>query len=119
MPSKAQIRGVIDEYRRAMTAKDRAAFMNLLAPDVVMIHEESWGRRTMTGLEDMAAFWDTVKTDTLWQTDPPMICGDEALVFLKAASGPPEARRETNRIVDRFGFNEAGKLSHIRVYYEH
>lgn len=118
MPTREQMIQAIEAYCRAETEKDKAAWMALFAEDAV--HEDPVGTLRNEGLEKIAGFWESFQpwNVELWLTEPPIVCGNEAIALMRCRTGPPDARRESGRIVDQFIFNEAGKITAVRAFYD-
>jgi ketosteroid isomerase-like protein len=119
MPSKEQMTQAVEAYCRAQTAKDRTAWLALFAEDAV--HEDPVGTVRNEGLAKIAAFWDSFQGNDLelWLTEPTIVCGDEAIAFMKCRTGRGESRRESGRIVDQMVFDHAGKIKAVRAFYDH
>jgi len=120
MATKEQLAQVVEAYCRTQTAKDRAGWLALFADDAT--HEDPVGAVRNEGLEKIAAFWDGFVAPSgseLWLTEPTIVCGDEAIAFMKCRTGPADNRRESGRIVDQMIFDEAGKIKAVRAFYDH
>jgi hypothetical protein len=119
MPTREHIVAVIDEYCRAMTAKDKSAWTGQFADNI--LHEDPVGARTNQGLDQISAFWDSyLPYDIeLFLTAPTIVCGSEAIAFMKARTGPADARNETGQIIENFKFDEAGKIANVRAFYDY
>jgi steroid delta-isomerase len=118
MPSKEQMVQAVEAYCRAQTQKDKAAWMALFAEDAV--HEDPVGVVRNEGLAKIAAFWDGYQSNNLelWLTEPTIVCGNEAIAFMKCRTGPADNRRESGRIVDQMIFDDAGKIKAVRAFYD-
>jgi len=118
MPTRDQMIQAIETYCRAETQKDKAAWMALFAEGAV--HEDPVGLVRNEGLEKIAAFWDSFQPRDvdLWLTEPPIVCGHEAIALLQCKVGPADDRRLSGRIVDQMIFNEAGKITAVRAFYD-
>ncbi len=118
MPSRDHMIQAIETYCRAECEKDKAAWMALFA--VGAVHEDPVGTLRNEGLEKIAGFWDSFQPMNveLWLTEPPIICGNEAIALMQCRVGPADNRRESGRIVDQFIFNEAGEITNLRAFYD-
>ena len=119
MPTREHIIGVIEAYCRCETQKDKAGWLALFAPDAT--HEDPVGRLTNAGIENIAAFWDSFQPMDveLVLTEPPIVCGHEAIAFMRARIGPAGARRESGRIIDQFIFDDDGRITALRAFYNY
>jgi steroid Delta-isomerase len=118
MPAtREQMVAAVAEYCRAETEKDKDAWLALFADGAV--HEDPVGVRTNAGLEQIAGFWDLFQPLDLeiWCEEPTIVCGHEAIAIMRCRTGPPEDRRTSNRIVDQFVFDDAGKITNLRAFY--
>jgi ketosteroid isomerase-like protein len=108
----------IEAYCRAETQKDKAAWLALFAENAV--HEDPVGQVKNEGLEKIAAFWDSFQPwdVELWLTEPPIVCGNEAIALMQCRTGPAHDRRLSGRIVDQMIFNEAGRITAVRAFYD-
>lgn len=116
MTDRAQIAAAIETYCRAQTEKDHAAWKTLFAENV--FHEDPVGLRQncdyVTG-----PFWEEiVRNDvSIWRTDELIVCGNEALAIMACEIGPEGQRRKLAPVVDQFVFDEAGKITSVRGFY--
>ena len=110
---------MIEEYCRAETAKDRAAWFALFADDV--IHEDPVGSRTNIGIDNLASIWADVEgyDVKLEQVAPIIACGNEAIAMLRAEVGPGENRFVLTPIVNNFVFGDDGKIKRMRSFHSH
>lgn len=117
MPTREEMVATVEEYCRAETQKDKAAWLALFAEGAV--HEDPVGLVRNEGLEKIAAFWDGFQPYDveLWLTETPIVCGNELIALMQCKTGPAEARNQSGRIVDQFIFDEAGKLTAVRAFY--
>ena len=118
MPTREHIVGVIEAYCRCETEKDKQGWLALFAPEAT--HEDPVGKLTNAGIKNIAAFWDSFQPVNveLWLTEPPIVCGNEAIAFMKCRVGPANDRHESGRIIDQFIFNDEGKIVALRAFYE-
>lgn len=119
MPDRKQMTAAIEEYCRAETEKDKDAWLALFADTVK--HEDPVGRRTNEGIAKVSEFWDSFQPYDveLWLTAPVIICGNEAIAQMKCKTGPADNRNESGTIIDNFVFDEAGKITRVRAFYDY
>jgi hypothetical protein len=118
MVTRQHIVDIIDEYCRAITAQDKAGWLGLFADGIR--HEDPVNVRVNLGKEQLAGFWDMfvgLNID-LALTAPTIVCGNEAVAFMRSRMGPQEARKEVTPIIDTFVFDDAGKIMSVRAFYE-
>lgn len=117
MPSRESIVEAIRTYCRAETEGDKDAFMALFAEKV--LHEDPVGyaiRHDRSGLEELWQMAQAGNVD-LWLEDDVIVCGKEAIAIMRCRTGPDDARRETGPIIDHFVFDESGKITSVRAFY--
>lgn len=108
----------IEAYCRAQTEKDHALWQTLFADDV--FHEDPVGVRQNTGKANITGpFWEEiVRNDvSIWLTDRIIVCGNEALAIMACEIGPEGARRKLAPVVDQFVFDDSGKMTSVRGFY--
>jgi hypothetical protein len=107
----------ITTYCRAETEGDKDAFMALFADKV--LHEDPVGyaiRHDRAGLEEL---WGMAQAGNveLWLEGEVIVAGNEAIGIMRCRTGPDDARREMGPIVDHFVFDDAGKITSVRAFY--
>lgn len=117
MAKPEQIVEAIKTYCRAETENDKDAFMALFADQV--LHEDPVGiavRHDRAGLEEL---WGMAQAGNveLWLTDDVIVRGNEAIALMRCRTGPADARSEMGPIVDHFVFDDAGKITSVRAFY--
>lgn len=119
MVDRKHIIDAIEAYCRAETEKNKAAWLDLFAGNIV--HEDPVGVRTNTGLSMLGEFWDSFQDYDLelWTTEPVIVCGNEAIALMKCRMGPADARQESGTIVDHFVFDDDGKITSVRAFYNY
>ena len=50
--------------------------------------------------------------------EPVIVCGNEAIAIMRCRTGPADNRRESGRIVDQFVFDDHGRITNLRAFYE-
>ena len=118
MIDRKKIAAVIDEYCRAITAQDKQGWLNLFADGIR--HEDPVNVRVNLGKEQLAAFWDLFVgfNIELSLTAPTIVCGNEAVAFMRSRMGPADSRKEIAPIIDTFVFDDAGRITSVRAFYE-
>lgn len=118
MIERARVVAAIETYCRAQTEKDHAAWSALFAEDV--FHEDPVGLRQNRGkVHATGAFWaEIVRNDVaIWLTDEIIVCGNEALAIMACEIGPKDSRRRIAPVVDQFVFDETGRMTSVRGFY--
>lgn len=116
--TKDEMVAVVEEYCRTETAKDKDAWLALF--DDAAVHEDPVGRVANAGIDKITAFWDRIAASgvELWCEEPVIVCGNEAIAIMRCRTGPADNRRESGRIVDQFVFDERGKITRLRAFYD-
>jgi steroid Delta-isomerase len=118
MSNREAIVEAITTYCRAETEGDKDAFMALFADKV--LHEDPVGyaiRYDRAGLEELWAMAQAGNVE-LWLERDVIVAGDEAIAIMRCRTGPEGGRREMGPIVDHFVFDEAGKITSVRAFYD-
>lgn len=118
MTDRATIVSAIETYCRAQTEKDHDAWTTLFAEDV--FHEDPVGLRQNRGHAHVTGpFWEEIVRNNvaIWLTDQIIVCGNEALAIMACEIGPEGGRRKMTPVVDQFVFDEAGKMTSVRGFY--
>jgi steroid Delta-isomerase len=115
---RKKITAVIDEYCRAITSQDKQGWLDLFADGIR--HEDPVNVRVNLGKAQLAAFWDTfVGLDIeLSLTAPVIVCGNEAVAFMRSRLGPVDSRKEMAPVIDILVFDDAGRITSVRAFYE-
>jgi steroid delta-isomerase len=118
MIKRNQIVATIDEYCRAITAQDKSGWLALFADGIR--HEDPVNVRVNLGKEQLASFWDLFVglNIELSLTSPSIVCGNEAVAFMRSRMGPVESRKEMVPVIDTFVFDDSGKIMSVRAFYE-
>jgi steroid Delta-isomerase len=118
MIDRKTITAAIDEYCRAITSQDKQGWLDLFADGIR--HEDPVNVRVNLGKEQLAAFWDTfVGLDIeLSLTAPVIVCGNEAVAFMRSRLGPVDSRKEMAPVIDILVFDDAGRITSVRAFYE-
>jgi len=118
MIDRTEIVDVIDAYCRAITLQDKQGWLDLFADGIR--HEDPVNVRVNLGKDQLAAFWETFVglNIELSLTAPVIVCGNEAVAFMRSRMGPLESRKEMAPIIDTFVFDDAGRITSVRAFYE-
>jgi len=118
MIHRKEIVDVIDAYCRAITLQDKQGWLDLFADGIR--HEDPVNVRVNLGKDQLAAFWETFVglNIELSLTAPVIVCGNEAVAFMRSRMGPLESRKEMAPIIDTFVFDDAGRITSVRAFYE-
>lgn len=117
MADRAAMIAAIETYCRAETEGDVDAFMALFADKV--LHEDPVGiarRHDRAGLEEIWGMAQAGRVE-LWLTDEVIVCGNEAIALMRCRTGPADQRRERGPIIDHFTFDDTGKITSVRAFY--
>ncbi len=118
MPTAEEVRARVEAYVDAFTTKDKAAFLELFAPDAVW--HDPVGAPPYEGREAIASFWDTVHSlanKLVLEPRDIVACGDEAaMVFTLAATTGDDTTFFD--VIDTFVFDGDGKISQIKAYWD-
>lgn len=119
MPSSDQIVAAIEAYCRSETEGDESTFMALFSEDV--LHEDPVGIAVRRGPEGLKELWGMAQAGNveLWLDGDVIVCGNEAIAMMRCRTGPADNRVERGPIVDHFVFNEAGKITSVRAFYNY
>jgi deazaflavin-dependent oxidoreductase (nitroreductase family) len=118
MLDRNRIVEAILEYSRAENQKDKHAWLGLFSDRIV--HEDPVGSIPNRGTAMLGKFWDgfqqaNVRTEVV---RPVIVCGNEAVAVMRCEVGPPDSRIVIEPIVDHFVFDEDGKITGVRVFFE-
>lgn len=118
MVTKEHMQAVMEEYCRSQSARDKPAWLALFDPAI--IHEDPvGGTNTNVGLEQIANFWERFPPNLKVELTRPIIArGNEAIVFMRAELDGPDGRIVTEPIIDNVWFNDDGKITRVRAFYD-
>ncbi|HET9628927.1 MAG TPA: nuclear transport factor 2 family protein [Novosphingobium sp.] len=118
MVTREKMQAVMEEYCRCESEGDKEGWLALFDPEI--IHEDPvGGTNTNVGLEQIAAFWDRFPPNLKVELTEPLIkCGNEAIVYMRAQLGDPANPHVTERIIDNVWFNDEGKITRVRAFYD-
>jgi steroid delta-isomerase len=112
-------RQVIETYCTAESAKDRATWLSLFAPDAT--HEDPVGAPVNRGLDAIGAFFDAGAGQMdldLHTIAPPVVVGEEVLAFLEVHVGHGAERLVLAPIVYPLVFDDAGRITALRAFFD-
>jgi len=119
MVTSEHVQQVVATYCSAETAKDRDTWLSVFAPDAT--HEDPVGAPVNRGLEAIGAFFDAGAGQMdldLHATAPPIVVGNEALVFLEVHVGHGAERLVLTPIVDHMVFDDEGRITALRAFFD-
>ena len=119
MVTPEHVQQVVTTYCTAESAKNRTTWLSLFAPDAV--HEDPVGAPVNHGVEAIGAFFDAGAGQMdldLRPTAPPIVVGDEALVFLEVHVGHGADRLVLAPIVDHMVFDDHGRIAALRAFFD-
>ena len=111
----------VETHCRASSEGDKEAWMKIFADDVV-IEDPAGSGAIYRGIEAVStAFWERSQgaKPRLQLTEEVIVSGKEAIAILSAEVGPENDRRKLAPIVDHFIFNEAGKVTSMRAFFNY
>jgi len=119
VPAPEEIRATVQRYAEVFSAGDKDAYVGLFADDATL--EDPVGGGVHQGTEAIRAFWDMTREMTpsieLTVTGPIRVAGNEAAF-------PGEARpllgedRMMVPIVDTLAFDDDGKITQLRAFWD-
>lgn len=99
MSTNADIRALLDRYCAAMTSHDRDAWLACFADDAVQ--EDPVGAVPNVGKEKIGAFFDAnVIPVHIYQTQDPLVVGNEVIAFFAVDAEIDGATMHLPRIID-------------------
>jgi len=119
MVTPEHVRRVVTTYCTAESAKDRSTWLSLFAPDAV--HEDPVGAPVNRGIDAISGFFDAGAGQMdldLRSTAPPIVVGNEALVFLRVHVGHGADRLVLAPIVDHMVFDDEGRIASLRAFFD-
>jgi steroid Delta-isomerase len=114
-----QINATIERYIAAFSAGDKDGYVALFAPGATV--EDPVGSDLCTGAEQIAGFWDGVRsmtpTITLVKTGTPRIAAGEVAWGLRAIAEMGDAKMAVD-IIDVMSFDDAGQITSLRAFWD-
>ena len=115
----ADVHSTIDAYISAFNAQDHDRWVSLFTEDAH--HEDPVGQPVNVGHEAIGAFFDligTFGTVTITANRPPIVVGNESMVFLNAVTQTDSGRIRVPYIVDHMTFDDAGLITSLRAFWD-
>jgi len=118
MVTKEHMQAVMEKYCRCQSERDKGGWLSLFDPSI--IHEDPvGGTNTNVGLDQIANFWEHFPPNLKVELTRPIIArGNEAIVFMRAELDGPDQRIVTEPIIDNVWFNDEGKITRVRAFYD-
>ena len=120
MATPDQLKGAIETYIERFSAGDSAAWTACFAEDAT--HEDPVGTERHHGHDAIQASYEQSLAIGgslhLRARDQPIIVGNEAVVALEAWSGSGADRVHMPRIIDHFTFDDAGRITSLRAFWQ-
>ena len=122
MPTPDEIRAVVDEYVAASNRNDKAAVLELFAPDAVW--HDPVGQPPHVGREEIAAFFDQARTlaDQIEMVpcDAPdhlIVCGNEAVLRFEVHATIGESTMVMD-VIEVFEVDADAHIASARAYWD-
>ena len=119
MPTTEQVLATLEAYVKNFSAGDRAGWVGLFAPDAVQ--EDPVGSPANVGHEAIGTFYDAMLaggTPQLSFLQDPIICGDEAIMFLTACTGEGDGQVRVPQIVDHVRLDDEARITSLRAFWD-
>ena len=119
MPTKHDVRALLERYCTAMNAHDREPWLDCFADDAVP--EDPVGTTPNGGREAIGTFFDAndVKV-TLSVTDDPLVLGREVLAFFKVTADMDGQMMTIPRIIDHIVLTDDGlRFQSLRAFFDY
>ena len=119
MPTKDEVRALLQRYADAMNARDREAWLDCFADDAVQ--EDPVGTPPNVGREAIGRFFDANEVPvTLSLSADPLVLGREVLAFLRVEADMGGQAMTIPRIVDHIVLTEDGtRFQQLRAFFDY
>lgn len=119
MPTKDEVRALLERYCDAMSAHRREDWLDCFADDAVQ--EDPVGSEPNVGRETIGRFFDANDVPvTLSITDDPLVIGREVLAFFKVVAEMDGQKMTIPRIVDHIVLTEDGtRFQSLRAFFDY
>ena len=119
MPTKEDVRALLERYCAAMNAHDREPWLDCFAEDAVQ--EDPVGTPPNVGRAAIAAFFDANDIPvTLSVTQDPLVIGNEVLAFFKVTADIDGQTMTIPRIIDHIVLNTDGtRFQSLRAFFDY
>ncbi len=119
MPTKAEVKTLLQRYCAAMSERRRDDWLECFADDAVQ--EDPVGTSPNIGREAIGRFFDanTIPV-TLSLTDEPLVLGREVLAFFKVVADMDGQLMTIPRIVDHIVLtDDGGRFQSLRAFFDY
>ncbi len=118
MPTKDDVRALLERYCAAMNAHDREPWLACFADDAVQ--EDPVGTPPNVGRDAIAKFFDANDIPvTLSVTQDPLVIGNEVLAFFKVTAEMGGQMMTIPRIIDHIVLTEDGtRFQSLRAFFD-
>jgi steroid Delta-isomerase len=119
MPSKDEVRTLLERYCRAMNSREREAWLDCFADDAVQ--EDPVGTPPNEGREAIGRFFDANEIPvTLSITADPLVLGREVLAFFMVEAEMDGRTMTIPRIIDHIVLTEDGtRFQSLRAFFDY
>lgn len=110
----------VQTHCRAQTEGDYDAWIAIWTDDAVV--EDPVGAPPHRGIETLGTtFWAMSRNAAprLTLNEDVIVCGHEAIAIMTAEVGPADNRRTLSPVIDHFTFDEAGKVTGMRAFFNY
>jgi steroid delta-isomerase len=118
VPTPEQVRTAVERYVDTFQRQDRAAWLDLFAPDAV--HYDPVGTPPNEGREGIAAFWDrtfAMLEKGRFDVHQVFVCGDQAAMTF-TFTGTAGGGGITFEGAETFLVGEDGRIREFRAYWD-
>jgi steroid delta-isomerase len=118
MATTAEVKALLDRYCKAMSEKDREAWLDCFADDAVQ--EDPVGAPVNIGRAAIGAFFDGNPVAVhIYQTQDPLLVGGEVLAFFAVDAEMDGTTMHLPRIVDHIILNDDGThIQRLRAFFD-
>jgi steroid delta-isomerase len=115
----ADVKALLDRYCEAMSAKDREKWLDCFADDAVQ--EDPVGATPNIGHAAIGAFFDANPVPIhIYQTQDPLVIGNEVLAFFAVDADIDGAKMHLPRIVDHIVLTDDGtRFQRLRAFFDY
>ncbi len=119
MPTKEAVRALLERYARAMSSRDREAWLDCFADDATQ--EDPVGTPPNVGREAIGRFFDANQVPVeLSVLADPIVIGDEVLAFFDVVAQVDGVRMCLPRIVDHIVLSPDGtRFQALRAFFDY
>ena len=115
----ADVKALLDRYCRAMSDKDREAWLDCFADDAVQ--EDPVGSPPNIGRAAIGGFFDANPVQVyIYQTQDPLVLGNEVLAFFAVDADMDGTQMHLPRIVDHIVLDDDGtRFQRLRAFFDY